>query len=303
MTDLNKPNVNELRQLKRQEPAASYEPIAVPGFSQGRQSRVSVIQFKVGDGYEPIVWKRMAAGKQLTEEEAVDLEPRIRTYRRSLRDHKWNVPKINHSHPLYVDNEWQIWSYDQYIEGGDGDFLIKNPDVPNYQKWHVLRTIIETLADYPTESLFRWKVKEGKTLTGLIHGIDLKLANIVSNRNMVWFVDLFGPKEVEWTPVAIQGENSTFTPSWVTYNTKLDSLNSQDLLILCATREGAILRLYRLAEQLWLKTGASDLSDLRANFFKILKQVYLPLGEQELIRKEIESDYEWLNSIYSEYHI
>lgn len=297
-----RPSKSELQELKNHEPSAEYELLEAPGISQGRQSRVSVVNFKFGERYEPIIWKRMAAGKHLTHDEAAELEPRIRTYRRSLREHGWNVPKINHSHITQVEDEWQIWSYDQYIEGGDGDFLVKNPDVPAYQKWYTLRTIIETLAEYPTDSLRRWETG-GKTLTGLIHGIDLKLANTVYYRNMVWFVDLFGPKEIEWTPSReISGER-LFNPKWLAYNKKLDSLDAHKLLLVCATREGSILRLYRLAEELWVETGQIDPKALREQFIKILSEVSLPEGEQDFIIKELESNYKWLNAIYTEKHV
>src|SRR5438477_8378655 len=86
--------------LKDHEPTAHYEPIDVPGISQGRQSRVSVLRFKLARGDELIIWKRMGVGKGLTRAEALTLHNHLRTYRRELRTFGWNVPKLFHTHTV-----------------------------------------------------------------------------------------------------------------------------------------------------------------------------------------------------------
>lgn len=192
--------------LRVQEPSALYKSIEAPGISTGRQSRVSILEFRLQAGPEYVVWKRMGVDKGLTQNEANNLHDRLRRYRRSLRQYGWNVPKLFHTHTTQVGDEWQIYSYEEYIPGGDGDYMVRSPDQPNFKKWQLLRAAIETLAEYPASALSDVSIGGKSGLTLLPHGLDLKLANIVSSDSVLYFVDFFGPKEL------------TSDHHWVSYN-------------------------------------------------------------------------------------
>lgn len=273
--------------LRSKEPAAHFETVHAPGISQGRQSRVSVLEFKLSAGPELIVWKRMGVGKCLTEDEADLLHGRLRTYRRELRNFGWNVPKLFHTHTVQVGNEWQIYSYEQYIPGGDADFAVRDTTEPNFRKWQLMRAAIETLGEYSPGALTRKQVF-GQNVTALPHGLDLKLANLVNDGLVVYFVDIFGPKEL------------TDDGHWLTYSSKLESLPEENLIAVCATREGAILRLFRLAEKSWIESGSSSRDVIRAEFEIVLKQSGIPTEERDFILSEVNREYPWLDRLYSE---
>ena len=273
--------------LRDHEPSAIFETVDAPGMSQGRQSRVSVLQFKLSRGAELIVWKRMGVGKGLTEGEAEALHSRLRPYRRQLRNFGWNVPKLFHTHVAQVDAEWQIYSYEQYIPGGDAEFAVRDSAEPNFRKWQLLRAAIETLGEYPSDKLVPRSLL-GQNITCLPHGLDLKLANLVSDGLVVYFVDIFGTKEL------------SDDGRWLTYNRKLDSLPEDNLLAVCATREGAILRLFRLAEKSWIESGSLRKESIRAELQIVLSQSNIPKGECDFIMNEVSLGYPWLDMLYSE---
>jgi hypothetical protein len=258
------------------------------GLSQGRQSRVSVLEYE-RDG-EPfrVLWKRMGAGKGLTESEARNMQLELAPYRSELIDAGWNVPKTLYSKLSPIDGEYQIFSYEQHIPGLDGEKMISNPDEPNFRKWYLANQVVRILADYPSESLHH-EVIAGKTLTALPHGLDLKLANVVlePNTDDLYLVDLFGPKRLY--------EHGR----WRTYTAKMDSLSPDRLRAVTATREGAILRCWRLAEQHWVN-GYPTPEALRADFLDQIEQSGLPTDELALIRSEIQNDYPWFEAIYQE---
>lgn len=282
--------MTENEELRADEPSASYHSVKVSGISQGRQSKVDILEFPaVGGERSLVVWKRMGVGKGLTETEAEELHMRLRTYRRSLRNAGWNVPKLFQTRLLASGSEHQVVSFESYVQGGDGEHLVEDPAQPNYRKWHLLRSALETLAEYPGE-LERGMVA-GRKVTLLPHGLDLKLANLVMDPdNILYFVDLFGPKELD-------GEN------WVTYNPKLESIDEEALRAVCATREGAILRLYRLAEATWKKSGSIDIAELRESLPSLLEQSGIVDYEVDFIMSEVEQGYPWLDELYTEHAV
>ncbi len=289
MTFVPDPNEMEYKLLREAEPKADLVAYAPPGISDGRQSLVTVLKFKFASAEELIMWKRMGAGKKLTKAEAEAFHSRLRPYRRSLRKAGWNIPKLFHTYVVKVKKEWQIFSYEQFIPGGDAEHKIKDTLVPNYHKWFLLRTPIETLAEYDPLLLHRQNIC-GREVTALPHGLDLKLANIIGGEgeDQVWFVDLFGPKELD-------DKNN-----WVSYNEKLDSLPEENLRAVSASREGAILRLFRLAEKSWVKSQSISEEALHSNFRDVLEQSGIPEHEIMFILSEIEAGYPWLDKIYQE---
>lgn len=234
------------------------------------------------------LWKRMGADKGLTAEEASALHARLQPYRADLQTAGWRVPQLPYTTVTGLAEESQVFSYEQFIGGGDGEKLLGNPAEPNFWKWYLVEEVIRTLARYPTARRRPIGIA-GQKLTGLPHGLDLKLANCVREHgtNTLYFVDLFGPKELD-----ADGR-------WLTYSTKLDSLPEESLLAVCATREGAILRCWRLAERHW-PGNVRGLDELRTEFIARLAALPLPAPESNFITSEIEAGYPWLDRLYGE---
>lgn len=283
--DLFRPSTEEMSRLQEHESRVLFEVLPPVGISEGRQSRVSILEYRVGDQSDRVLWKRMGAGKGLTMEEASDFESRLRPYRRELLNAGWNVPEIFYTAIVPIEGEHQIFSYERLVGRGDGDKMLANPEEPNFRKWHLLRRTAETLAGY--RSLPREKVAD-KEVSRLPHGLDLKLANVVlDDIGTLWFVDLFGPKDLEGS-------------TWRSYSKKLDSLAPDKLFAVCATREGMLLRMYRLAEKVWSAAGTIDPERLRSEFIQLLASLSLPDSEISFIADEIRADFPWLNELYEE---
>lgn len=270
------------------EPLVQFEVIPYSGISQGCQSRVSVLEYSVENQKRRVLWKRMGVGKNLTNSEAETFQQRLEPYRAELIKAGWNLPTIYYTDTVAVGEEFQIFSYEELITGGDGEFMVANPEEPNFRKYFMIREVIATLATYPAKMLWRQKIA-GQEITRLAHGLDLKLANLVLNEaGKLFFVDLFGPKELD-----PDGQ-------WLSYSSKLDSLSEENLLAVCASREGAILRFYRLAEKLWVKVGGMEAPKLRKDFSEMLVFSNIPKAEADFITSEISAGFPWLNSVYSE---
>lgn len=289
-TELFKPNVEELSILKNHEPLVELRFIEPIGISEGRQSRVSVLEYGPQEARKRVIWKRMGVDKNLSREETETLERRLRPYRQDLARFNWHVPEIYHSQVVQIGEEYQIFSYDQYIPGGDAECMVLDSDEPNFRKWHLLRKVLEHITDYSSDQTKRVTLSD-KELTLLPHGLDLKLANIVLTDDKMYFVDFFGPKEL------------TVDGQWRTYSPKLDTLSPSNLMAVTATREGAFLRLYRLLEKNWTKIAGIEEGILREKLFELLDHSSLPREERELITSEISDDYPWLDSIYKEQQI
>jgi hypothetical protein len=281
----------EQQLLKEHEPLIAFRVLAGEGLSEGRQSRVSVLEYDRGHETYRVLWKRMGAGKGLTAAEAGDLHARLQPYRQDLIATGWQVPQLLYTTVTTLPEEQQIFSYEQFIPGGDGEKQLGNEREPNFRKWFLVDEVVRTLAQYPQETVRRAEVA-GQELTRLPHGLDLKLANCVleAGTNQLYFVDLFGPKELDE-----RGQ-------WLTFSTKLDSLPEEALLAVCATREGAILRCWRLAEQHW-SNGSRSVEQLRQEFLARLPASALPEPEQRFIAKEIDAGYPWLDELYREYRV
>lgn len=284
-------SARELQLLKEHEPGVTFRVLQGAGMSEGRQSRVSVLEYERGQETFAVLWKRMGAGKGLTHGEATALRARLHPYRADLIAAGWQVPQLLYTTVAELRGEHQIFSYEQFIPGGDGEHLLGNRAEPNFRKWYLVEEVIRILGSYPTDRLARTDLA-GHRLTRLPHGLDLKLANYVLEQgsNRLSFVDLFGPKELDRRG------------SWLTYSHKLDSLAPASLLAVCATREGAILRCWRLAEQHWPGNGRT-LEELRTEFVARLADLPLPAEEQAFITSEIEAGYPWLDGLYREHRV
>lgn len=286
--ELFEPTKAELATLQIHEQKIRFEILPPIGISEGRQSRVSILEYRVENQINRVLWKRMGAGKHLTEPEARGLAERLRPYRSELMRAGWNIPELFYITTVALEGEHQIFSYEQLVGRGDGDKMLANPEEPNFRKWHLLRETARTLAHYGTSEIVRENIAEHE-VSRLPHGLDLKLANVVLDEaGKLWFVDLFGPKEL--TPDG----------SWRIYSTKLDSLPEDKLAAVCATREGMLLRMYRLAEKVWSASGGITQDQLRKGFVSLLESLKLPNNELVFIINQIKTDFPWLDSIYKE---
>lgn len=279
---------SEEKLLKLHEPSVEFNVIPYHGLSEGRQSRVSVLEYKIGGESRRVIWKRMAAGKGLDLKEAKSLHSRLMPYRNSLENYGWHVPRLFYTGVVNCTHGAQIFSYEELITGGDGENLIINDEEPNFRKWALIRSVLQVMSEYPQKSVRRSDINE-KELTILPHGLDLKLANVVlDEKGKLYFVDLFCPKELD--------EKG----NWLTFSKKLDSLPENNLRIVCASREGSILRFLRLAEIKLMETMSKNRELLRNGFAEIISSINLPKIESDFIISEIMSEYHWLDEVYME---
>lgn len=282
------PTPSELHILRADEPHIIFSVLPPDGISQGRQSRVSILEYRERGTPQQVLFKRMGAGKGLPFNVARHLESRLESYRRELVRFGWNIPHTYYTKTLQQGNEGQIFSYEQRIGRADGEKIFTNPEQPNFLRWSIVRQTFAQLAHYPRGALHR-KTISGREVTALPHGLDLKLANVVPDTDgTLYFVDLFCPKEIG--PAG----------SWLTYRSELDSLPEENLMAVCATREGAMLRFWRLAEMLWTQTVPTTPEQLREGFFALLDSLSLPQEEINFMQREVSSGYPWLDEIYSE---
>lgn len=264
------------------------------GISQGRQSRVSVLTYGgndsgSGDSERFVIWKRMGDGKRLSSDEAHLMWNQLELYKAELESCGWVVPRLLYSEVVRVSEvENQIFSYEQFVPGGDGDMMLSDPREPNFRKWYLVSEVLRTLFRYPEERLNRGVVA-GREVTCLPHGIDLKAANIVleQDSDQLYFIDLFGPKNLD-----ADGR-------WVVHSPKIDPLPAENLRAVCATREGSVLRFWRLARRLW-EPQHSERDKLTDELLERLDALGCPSNELDFIAKEIKAGFPWLTALYSE---
>ncbi len=280
------PSPEEVSVLFAQEPGVRFTLARDVEITPGRQSRVSVLEYTQRGRTFRVVWKRMGADKGLVLEEATSMRRRLGPYRQSLEDNGWHIPKLFYSVVEKMSNEFQIYSYEEFIAGGDAEHMIRDPAQPIFRKWYLIEKVLRTLYGYPFD--LRRQTLLGKELTLLPHGLDLKLANLVLEigQDQLYFVDLFCPKEIA-------------DDSWVNYTPKLDSLPPDNLRAVTATREGAILRFWRSARKTWepVRTLRPLLQD---DFLDRLRACDPSPAEFDTIRNEMEGGFEWLNRVYAE---
>lgn len=277
--------------LQADEPFVNLRPAQLQNLGIGRQSRVTVLEYDVGVDTYSVLWKRMGVGKGLARDEADFFQSRLRPYKRSLESVGWRVPKLFFTKVSPIDDENQVLSYEEFIAGGDGKQMISNPAEPNFRKWFLVEEVLRVLYGYPPDLCNRRDIA-GRELTLLPHGLDLKADNVVLQKgtDKLYFVDLFGPKELNPDD------------EWLIYSTKLDNLPAENLVAMCATREGALLRFWRLARRLWERDRARR-PHLNEEFLDRLRSFDPPSNEIEFISEEIGNGCEWMDRLYKEHQI
>ncbi len=284
------PSRDEVSILSAREPGITFRPVHDVAITPGRQSRVSVMEYRRRGETFRIVWKRMGADRRLDLAEAKAMRKRLSPYWHSLEAHGWRIPILFYSTVEELNGEFEIFTYEQFIDGGDAEHMISDPEQPIFRKWYVIEEVLRLLYSYPEGpgELHREEVS-GKLLTVLPHGLDLKLANLIlePRENQLYFVDLFAPKEL--TPDG----------TWESYTPKLDSLSAENLKAVTATREGAILRFWRLARTSWEPVRTLR-PLLQEDFLERLRACEPPEDELRTIRDEMDSNFAWLDRLYSE---
>lgn len=286
-TQLERNDVQETEKLEliQRNPGVHFE-IPSMKFGEGRQSRVSALEIKKGNTSRKVIWKRCGVEKKLQKEEAENLCKRLTPYREVLRIYGWNVPNIFYSEVVQQESDYVVFSYEELIEAIDTERMFKEVNTAHFERLAVFQKIITTLTNKEHEHLIK-KEYFGRTFSQLPYGIDLKLANLILDaQGSLHFVDFFGPKGL--TP---QG-------TWETYSTKLDSLSQENLMVVCATREGCILRMLKLALR---HLPHKDMTIVYFNHFKdIITHSPLPKDEKQYILQELENGFPLLTSVYEE---
>jgi len=127
----------EKRWLAENEPSVRLRALDdLEGISQGRQSRVSVLEYGEPESEQRVIWKRMGVGKRLSHDEARSMWQRLDSYKHELESCGWSIPQLLFSQVVQLSpSEHQIFSYEQFIPGGDGDLMLSDPREPNFRKW------------------------------------------------------------------------------------------------------------------------------------------------------------------------
>jgi hypothetical protein len=260
------------------------------GLSVGRQSLVDVIT-ELEDGLAPssLIWKRMAAFKSLSHAEAESLQLKLKPYRQALGMAGWRLPANFGDEVIEYDDGFRIVATEQHIRGGDGEQLLKDPTAPDKRRWGLVEDVVLTLYNSYTHVNLPRQTIAGKELTALPCGYDLKPANVVleAGSDRLYAIDVFGPKLLDK-----EG-------NWLAYSPKLDSLAQEKLRAVTATREGMLLRFWRLSEGFW-QGGEQTLQERQDHFLALLPSFGAPQEEVAFITNEINQGYPWLDAIYSE---
>ncbi len=278
----------KLELLKRNPNVHSETPSII--FGEGRQSRVSALEVIKNGSSSKVIWKRCGVDKGLTIQEAQELCARIQPYRETLKECGWNVPEVLYSEPISLTpKDAVIFSYEQLIEAIDTERMFKETDTAHFERLSVLQKIVQILTNSSHQNLEQITYLE-RSFSQLPYGIDLKLANLILDKNgCLYFVDFFGPKEL----------NNDYT--WKTYNSKLDSLSEENLSLVCATREGCILRMLKLA--LRNLPNTEDIPMYMGHFKDIITYSSLPQKEKGVIIEELEGGFPLLDKVYEEYKV
>jgi len=142
------PSPEEDALLAEHEPHIAFRLSKGTSITEGRQSRVSVLEYDHDGSTLQLVWKRMGAGKGLEDHEAREMRDRLSPYRTSLESCGWRVPKLFYTNVEKIGGESQIFSYEEFIPGGDGERMVANQSEPNLRKWYLIDKVLRLLYSY-----------------------------------------------------------------------------------------------------------------------------------------------------------
>ncbi len=246
---------------------------------RGRQSQVELTER--GHMGMPTVIKKMGVGRQLSYEEARCLHAQFYVYRDILKLSGWSIPDVYDAALCGEKDGLYIRTYEEYIDGQSvSEVMYGGFDVAD-KKWEICGQLFSLLSQ---QRGVPWAVGN-KLLHRLPYGVDLKPDNLVlDSGGRVYLVDIFGPKTID-----DRGR-------WVSYARKLERLDEVSLMIVTATREGAILRFLRLAAR-GCPVGFAE-TEAIARLRDCLLAVGISSGESEFIVNEVSRGYPWLDELY-----
>lgn len=255
-------------------------------FGEGRQSKVSALEIKTPLSVRKVIWKRSGIDKKLDRTEANVFALSLHPYRETLLRYGWHTPEILYHEVVEDEGEYRIFSYEELILAADVERMFKEGGTTHFERFSVIQKTIATLTNHHHGSLSTLHTY-GHTFHLLPYGIDLKPANLVlDHKGKLHFVDFFGPKEL------------TEEGDWKTYSTKLDSLSKENLRLVCATREGCILRMLKLCLQQLPEN--CDKNYYKNSFAECILHSSLSEEEKRYIMSQVENNFPLLAKIYKE---
>ncbi|MEV6621283.1 hypothetical protein AB0M83_19115 [Amycolatopsis sp. NPDC051106] len=251
----------------------------LPAGRQGSQSVVSVRGRR--DGAR--VLKRAALGRGLTLHEANAAVANLSAYRDELAFSDWNIPAVAETTVVGSGNAVEVWAIEQYIPGGDIATLGFRDSRIRKALLQVVNAVSLVASQLPLTA-----VDNVTTLSMMPYGIDLKPSNIIVHprTGLAYLVDTFPPLNF--------AENGSFA----FYNSKVHRFSESMLMAVCATREGSILRFWRLLERQW-NLGAADTLTMRQMLAEVLEESPMPHASVEIILGQIETNYPMLDLYYA----
>ncbi|WP_189594830.1 hypothetical protein [Nocardia cerradoensis] len=232
----------------------------------------------------------MAAGKGLTAYEARTQYSLLLEYRKQLGRLGWRTPTLLHLSVTDAPTGSYINAIEEYISGLDAETAFRTMDTSDAHKWDIVEHVV---AETSRHRVFRSRASIGNARLGTLPcGIDLKPSNLVFDGigKQLYLVDTFAPQ------IFSSGNVVGYTP-------KITPFTPEMLLAVCGTREGTLLRFWRLLESQWLATSRSDSDSRRERFNNTLIQYGLPLQERQFIVDQINGGYPWLDLVYASYGV
>lgn len=281
--------VDEIAALALPEPPAGYRrKFQAPSVRQGRQSDVTYVESWVTTPPSTYIWKRMAVGKGLTPEEARVQFSLLGTYRKQLKRLGWPTPEILYLSVRDDPSGSYIDAIEQFIDGVDSETLFTSRSTPDRLRWRVVDNVLSRMGGLRLHRLRR--TIGGVELHAMPCGVDLKPSNLVycGDSDRICLVDTFAPQVFRMDRV-------------VDFTSKLTSFSPEMLLAVCGTREGALLRFWRLLESQWPVETIMEFDRRREEFGARMKNNRISTRERKFIESQIRENYPWLDNIYLNY--
>lgn len=250
----------------------------LPAALQGSQSVVSVR----GQRGTARVLKRAALGRKLTFQEAQLAVENLKIYRDELRVNGWTLPADSKARIVGGGKAIEVWIIERYVPGTDLAALPFREAVTS----KAFTQVVNTIASSECRSSFI-AFDGAPELSVMSYGVDLKPTNIIvhSQTGDGYLVDTFPPL------------NFTQRGTFAFYTPKLHKFTSDMLLAVCATREGSLLRFWRLLERRW-NLDAESKRESREIFRETLTSADLSRREIEVILDQIAREYPLLDFYY-----
>ena len=245
----------------------------------GARSTVTLVDCFGPTGAELRIRKCLGGRMTLAQHEALALKDLFLQYRNELASAGWLIPALHDCAAGPAGTGWAIHSEEDFIAGGDGARLMSSGQ-PWAAKVALLRRIVDLMSGYRVVHSAH-AVWGGVRMAVLPHGLDLKPSNVVLRGDDLFLVDHF-------LPMIRHGDLSR------------DVAPARESLV-CGTRQGALLRFFRLAEWALLERGGdgrSAVARLRAEMVGLVRAAPLPSAERRYVQDQIVTGYPVLDAMY-----